>query len=54
LIERTIGNRPIIINFNNEDVKDNVDNKDDLDDNSNNKYLKIDDKAEEYILIVIE
>jgi serine/threonine protein kinase HipA of HipAB toxin-antitoxin module len=54
LTERTIGNRPIIINSNDEDAKDNADNEDDLDDNSDNEYPKTDDEAEEYILTAIE
>jgi hypothetical protein len=54
LIERTIRNRLIIIDSNNEDAKDNADDEDDLNDNSNNEYPKTDDEAEEYILTAIK
>jgi hypothetical protein len=63
LIESTIGNRLIIIDLDDEDVKgdvddedakDNANDKDNLNDNSNNKYLKTDDEVEEYILTAIE
>jgi hypothetical protein len=63
LTERTIGNRPIIIDLDdedakgdadNEDAKDDVDDEDDLNNNSDNEYPKTDDEAEEYILTAIE
>jgi hypothetical protein len=54
LTERTIGNRPIIIDSDDEDAKDNADDEDDSDDNSDNEYLKTNDEAEEYILTAIE
>jgi hypothetical protein len=54
LTERTIRNRPIIIDSNDEDTKDNADNEDNLDNNSDNEYPKTDDEAKEYILTAIE
>jgi hypothetical protein len=63
LIERTIGNRPIIIDsddedtrgdVDDEDARDDADNEDDSDDNSDDEYPETDDEAEEYILTAIE
>jgi hypothetical protein len=54
LTERTIGNRPIIIDSDDEDTGDNTDNEDNSDDNSDNEYPETDNKAEEYILTAIE
>jgi hypothetical protein len=54
LTERTIGNRPIIIDSDDEDTRDNTDDEDNSDNNSDNKYPETDNEAEEYILTAIE
>jgi hypothetical protein len=54
LTERTIGNRPIIIDSDDEDARDYTDDEDDSDDNSDDEYPETDDEAKEYILTAIE